>query len=235
MTDNKKLVKFLDEHIDSEDANIRGLEMREIAEPHDYEARDLYKEIKGIVIAYDAIVEEYLAVREAKEADKTAEHQPQPDELVEKIYKIMLHCNRSGDYMYVMKTKAEIRTLISKYTQSRQPICIFCAMLIKDDEGACKSCANQAMEDLSKSRPDRTDSKFSYDKFIKNHACILHPDRASEGAHFPITDRMGDKLKIPLCHECHMELHNGDVTWYGKYKRKLGVYLEELVGLLEKK
>jgi len=38
----------------------------------------------------------------------------------------------------------QIRQLIEN-----QPICIFCALPITEQEGACKKCANRALEDLS--------------------------------------------------------------------------------------
>lgn len=76
----------------------------------------------------------------------------------------------------------------------------------------------------------------SYRDFVKSHTCILHPARPSEYAHFPITDKMGGEFGIPLCRECHAELHQiGDISWYGLYKRKLGAYLEELIQFMEGK
>jgi len=39
-----------------------------------------------------------------------------------------------------------------------QPICIFCALPITEQEGACKKCANRALEDLSH-RP-KVDEEF---------------------------------------------------------------------------
>ena len=59
--------------------------------------------------------------------------------------------------------------------------------------------------------------------------CILHPQRVAENAHWPITEKMGGKFTLPLCRECHNELHTiGDVTFYAKYKRKIGEYLATL-------
>jgi len=76
----------------------------------------------------------------------------------------------------------------------------------------------------------------SYRDFVKSHPCILHPARPSEYAHFPLTDKMGGKFGVPLCRECHAELHQiGDISWYSKYKRKLGEYLEGLIAQMEKK
>ena len=60
--------------------------------------------------------------------------------------------------------------------------------------------------------------------------CILHPDRESVQAHFPITIKAGGKFTIPLCPECHDELHHMGVdSWFSVYKRPLGVYLETLI------
>jgi len=55
--------------------------------------------------------------------------------------------------------------------------------------------------------------------------CGGHP---AEKAHWPITERMGGKFTIPLCRGCHEEYHTcGDVTFYERYKRKIGEWLEK--------
>jgi len=59
--------------------------------------------------------------------------------------------------------------------------------------------------------------------------CLLHPERKAEQAHWPITAKMGGKFTIPLCRACHNEYHDiGDVSFYSKYKRKIGEWLETL-------
>ena len=76
-------------------------------------------------------------------------------------------------------------------------------------------------------------SLFDYDTFVKGHACILHPARSSERAHFPRTSKVGGKFYIPLCHECHMEMHSiGIVSWFDTYRIALGLYLDELMEVL---
>jgi len=47
-------------------------------------------------------------------------------------------------YERIHQAKKQIRQLIEN-----QPICIFCALPITEQEGACKKCANRALEDLS--------------------------------------------------------------------------------------
>lgn len=57
-------------------------------------------------------------------------------------------------YLYTfpknLDSKRKFKMIIS-IIQS-QPDCIFCGMPIQDDEGACKRCANQALEDLIKKK-----------------------------------------------------------------------------------
>jgi hypothetical protein len=61
-------------------------------------------------------------------------------------------------------------------------------------------------------------------------SCLLHPDRVGERAHFPITEKMGGKLTVPLCRECHNEYHNiGVWTWAERYARKWAEYLYNLI------
>ena len=72
-------------------------------------------------------------------------------------------------------------------------------------------------------------SLIDYDDFVKNHACILHPARSSEYAHFPRVKNNGD-FGIPLCHECHIELHSKGIhTWFSLYFRNFGDYLDEII------
>jgi len=60
-----------------------------------------------------------------------------------------------GDRVFFEEEQAyrQIRQLIEN-----QPICIFCALPITEQEGACKKCANRALEDLSH-RP-KVDEEF---------------------------------------------------------------------------
>jgi hypothetical protein len=60
--------------------------------------------------------------------------------------------------------------------------------------------------------------------------CLLHPERAGERAHFPITEKMGGKLTLPLCRECHNEMHNiGVWTWAKNYAHQWSNYLYSLI------
>jgi len=69
-----------------------------------------------------------------------------------------------------------------------------------------------------------------YDEYVKSHPCILHPKRTSERAHFPRTVKMGGKLTIPLCRECHAVYHDiGVDTFFSIYKVQIGKYFENLI------
>jgi hypothetical protein len=59
--------------------------------------------------------------------------------------------------------------------------------------------------------------------------CCVCGATPTENAHWPITEKMGGEFTIPLCRKCHHEYHtSGDVTFYSKYKRRLGGYLAKL-------
>lgn len=73
-----------------------------------------------------------------------------------------------------------------------------------------------------------------YVKYVESCPCLLHSYRKSEKAHFPRTDRMGGKFVIPLCRECHTELHisareGGVDTFFANNKAKIGQWLEQMI------
>lgn len=71
----------------------------------------------------------------------------------------------------------------------------------------------------------------SYIKYVESCPCLLHPNRKSEKAHFPTTDKMGGKFIIPLCTECHIgDLHQQGIdTFFANNKVKIGLWLEQMV------
>lgn len=73
---------------------------------------------------------------------------------------------------------------------------------------------------------------ISYEEFVKTHHCILCGAVNVEKAHFPRTEKRGgeDWKVLPLCHGCHMDLHQQGVdTWLSKYKVKVFDYLYDLI------
>ena len=58
------------------------------------------------------------------------------------------------------------------------------------------------------------------------HPCIICGATPSEKAHYPITEKMGGILTIPLCHYHHIgELHQWGVdTFTKKYKKQIRKY-----------
>ena len=93
MTEQKKLIDRLDEEIKNHQSWVDNILELDYPTNEDQEHLDdlaMFTEIKGIVEKHDIIVKELLALREivctpevAKALEK--EHQPQPDELVEKL------------------------------------------------------------------------------------------------------------------------------------------------------
>jgi len=77
-----------------------------------------------------------------------------------------------GDRVFFEEEQAyqQIRQLIEN-----QPICIFCALPITEQEGACKKCANRALEDLS--HQPKVDEEF-----IEKWAEHLKPKNMPEAA-----------------------------------------------------
>lgn len=71
----------------------------------------------------------------------------------------------------------------------------------------------------------------SYIKYVESCPCLLHPNRKSEKAHWPTTDKMGGKFLLPLCQECHIgDLHqHGEDTFFAVYKVKIGLWLEQMI------
>ena len=74
----------------------------------------------------------------------------------------------------------------------------------------------------------------NYIKYVESCPCLLHPARKSEKAHFPRTHRMGGELVIPLCRECHAELHTsaregGIATFFANNFVKIGQWLEQMI------
>lgn len=72
----------------------------------------------------------------------------------------------------------------------------------------------------------------SYEKYVKSHACVLHPYRPMEhGHHFPRTKGAGaeDWKKIPLCSQCHFRAHHAPLDWLLENKDELFDYFYEII------
>ena len=143
MTDNKKLVDRLDEEIKNHQSWVDNILELDYPTNEDQEHLDdlaMFTEIKGIVEQHDIVVKELLALREivctpevAKALEK--EHQPQPDELVEKLLKIGMRAEVDGlNYADTLENKpakmlkifdearAEIRKLLKDYLPPRPSV-----------------------------------------------------------------------------------------------------------------
>lgn len=78
----------------------------------------------------------------------------------------------------------------------------------------------------------------SYPDFVSAQACILCGKSPVEKAHFPRTEKRGGEgwQVIPLCHECHHELHQcGIDTFLSNYKQRIFEYFYRLVLLVWEK
>ena len=68
-------------------------------------------------------------------------------------------------------------------------------------------------------------------EYVDNSPCLLHPDRPSEGHHFPRTRATGaeDWQKIPLCRQCHTEAHADSFNWLWDNRTKIFDYFYNFI------
>ena len=71
-----------------------------------------------------------------------------------------------------------------------------------------------------------------YRGVVKKSPCLLHPERKSQGHHFPRTKGAGadDWKMIPLCPECHREAHDGGTKWLWENRVKIFDWFYNLLG-----
>lgn len=75
-----------------------------------------------------------------------------------------------------------------------------------------------------------------YIKYVELHPCIFHPDRKSEGHHFPRTKGAEGKdtwKKIPLCRECHAEYHCNAKEFLWQNRVKIFNFFYDLIKNME--
>jgi hypothetical protein len=71
-----------------------------------------------------------------------------------------------------------------------------------------------------------------YLRFVEGQPCIICGKKDVEKAHWPRTQGAGapEHWVIPLCRECHAEMHNAGVwTWSERYADKLGHYFFDIL------